>query len=429
MGIPDGRPHGLFGLYTLETKETHWIKKFDEGGNLIYSWSDDESRNLMRSNRGGESSNRRLPLPGTTTLWVPPSSYSRSVRRYEYIQPNIYNRFLKPLWWQPKYLQSQEATPVIDYIYWEVRRDAIQEHKLKSWFTSSDVSVNEDENARARVITECLLKLKDQKVSLGEDLATAAQTYALFSGKSVQFLKGLWELRKGSFKGLRDVFSPRTKGASAAYLEYIYGVKPLMQDIYGAWELLNEQLKPAMLVHARRTLNENMSSQCQGYTNSPFANGYWDFDESAQRRDRCRLTGRVSGEYARHCARAGMINPLSVAWEVVPYSFIIDWAIPIGNVINAMDATTGLDFVGGYISRTAEMTAVAKWRPLTYDDGYVSIENVQDGILAHFQFSNVREKFEDFPEPVLYAKSPFSNSHAVTALALLSQITGRKGFA
>jgi hypothetical protein len=31
----------------------------------------------------------------------------------------------------------------------------------------------------------------------------------------------------------------------------------------------------------------------------------------------------------------GLVNPAEIAWEVVPYSFVVDWFLPIGSYISA----------------------------------------------------------------------------------------------
>jgi hypothetical protein len=38
----------------------------------------------------------------------------------------------------------------------------------------------------------------------------------------------------------------------------------------------------------------------------------------------------------------GLSDPLSVAWEVVPFSFVLDWFLPIGNYIESFSAERGL---------------------------------------------------------------------------------------
>jgi hypothetical protein len=297
----------------------------------------------------------------------------------------------------------------------------------KWWPTPLDPTIAEDSNTRARLITECLLNLKDQKVNLGENLATAKQTYDLFAKNGSTLFKSLQAARRGNWKtafghlGLAPKGRPVGLGLSQRYLEYIYGLKPLMSDIYGGYELLKEQLTPALLVYARRRLEIDNDLQ---YERTDISRGLkLQYHDARERVDKIQLVGKVSDNYSRDLARAGITNPLGLAWELVPWSFAIDWATPIGSVLSAMDATHGLEFIGGYISRTGRSTVSVKAeRYPTAVSGSLYWQPLQPGVSVMFRFSNVREKLTSWPAPLFYAKSPFSSSHAITALALARQL-------
>jgi hypothetical protein len=44
----------------------------------------------------------------------------------------------------------------------------------------------------------------------------------------------------------------------------------------------------------------------------------------------------------------GLVNPLEIAWEVVPYSFVVDWFLPVGSYIAAWGIIPKL--VGRFLS-------------------------------------------------------------------------------
>lgn len=293
----------------------------------------------------------------------------------------------------------------------------------KDWYGfGNSATLLENENTRGRLITECLLNLKDQKVNMGENLATAKQTFGLFAKHGSTLFRSLLAARRGNWKdafghlGLAKKSYPVGLGLSQRYLEYIYGVKPLMDDIYGAYQLLNEQLKPALLVYARRVLREEGKRTVTGDNLSRDYKCTWN--DVARRRDKIQLVGRVQSGLARDVARAGLSNPSSLAWDLLPWSFVIDWATPIGSVLAAADATRGLDFVGGYISRNGYRTSVQtidnRWSPRWSPSSPM--------MQASFTRSNHRAALSGWPRPMLYAKSPFSSSHLVTALALFRQL-------
>lgn len=412
-GVPDPRPKGMFGHYTNTQPWQDVITWYNQDGSL-YSH---EVRNSVdthtSSYRFGKTSNRRLPLEGTSSLWIPPSTYSRTVTQLQLIRPGKYFR--------QRISGVKEGDYQLNTAYFGLWKDV--HPAWKDWYDSGEgMNLLVNENTRGRLITECLLNLKDQKVNMGENLATAKQTFGLFARHGSTLFRSLIAARRGNWKdafrhlGLSKKSYPVGLGLSQRYLEYIYGVKPLMEDIYGAYELLNEQLKPALLVYARRVLREEAQRTVQADDLSKDFKLSWT--EHAKRRDKIQLVARVNSSVARDVSRAGLSNPSSLAWDLLPWSFVVDWAMPIGSVLAAADATRGLDFVGGYISRngyrTSVQTALNRWSPRW--------SPTEELMQVAFTRSNHREALGGFPRPVLYAKSPFSSSHLVTALALFRQL-------
>lgn len=214
-------------------------------------------------------------------------------------------------------------------------------------------------------ITKALLDIADTKANVGENLATLRQTIGLMSGPLGNLVKSLRSFHKD--RALRPFarIPPRDlirlgapKNIASKYLEYAYGWKPLMQDIFGLSELAKESGKKPLLIRGRgKSVREpNVSWR---YVN--VSNEAESIMDSSNCRDRvnCTLWGRVDPEYAgtRALNRMGLLNPASLAWELVPWSFVIDWVLPIGPVLQALTAPAGLKFVDGSISRKVSVKA------------------------------------------------------------------------
>jgi hypothetical protein len=116
----------------------------------------------------------------------------------------------------------------------------------------------------------------------------------------------------------------------------------------------------------------------------------------------------------------GFTNPLSLAWEVLPFSFVVDWSLPIGEYFNLLDADHGWSFRGGSTSTKA----VRK--------GYHTITSIQVQGLQNesgYAFGSGRGRRVNFDRVVRLA-APFpalpsvdtrsSNLHVANGLALLS---------
>lgn len=112
----------------------------------------------------------------------------------------------------------------------------------------------------------------------------------------------------------------------------------------------------------------------------------------------------------------GLINPAVLAWELIPFSFVVDWFAPIGNTLDALDAGVGVQFLSG--TRTDHISG----------QGQVQWAGNQGGLMIQtFRYKSLRRyTYGSFPIPRFYLKNPFSGSHVATALALFRNLAFRR---
>lgn len=120
---------------------------------------------------------------------------------------------------------------------------------------------------------------------------------------------------------------------------------------------------------------------------------------------------------AEKSSEFGLVTP-SVAWELVPWSFVIDMVIPIGDFIEACSASVGCSFESGWererINATSMLFAI---EPRSYE--YV-VEQKPTGFYS--VTGHARNKLYDFPAPQLYVKNPLSLRNGATIAAILRQL-------
>jgi hypothetical protein len=120
----------------------------------------------------------------------------------------------------------------------------------------------------------------------------------------------------------------------------------------------------------------------------------------------------------------GLTSPVALAWELVPFSFVVDWFLPIGPMLGAFSAFQGLTFVRGYKTYYTERTVF-----LNIDQTFSNADATwhEEGKIYGRRVSVTRVALTAFPgavRPVL--KSPFSVIHAANAAALLVQLLSGK---
>jgi len=186
--------------------------------------------------------------------------------------------------------------------------------------------------------------VKNQNVNLAQALAERAQTAKLLADAAVRLFKSLSALKKGRVSRAIELLLPGSpKGIANDFLAYQYGVKPLISDING---IIEEFAKP-----------EKYEFDVKKSKSDKLVRVIEDTDGSygvLRARVRVIIQSEVTVTYktrlrvkgiSRDFARLGFGNPISLAYELVPWSFVLDWLIPLGDYLNKYDAFSGLQCV------------------------------------------------------------------------------------
>jgi hypothetical protein len=272
-------------------------------------------------------------------------------------------------------------------------------------------------NMKNQLDTEGLLKLKDMKVNFGEALAEMRSTTAHLASTGSSVLQAFLAARRGNWSGVAKALGVKPKSlknggsASERWLEYQFGWMPLLSDVKGLYDLSQEGFKKRGLIFSvSRSLHDEAEFGQHGVN--------WNIDGISKIQARIKLYASVDSENLQLLTNLGLADPLQVGWALVPYSFVIDWFMPVGNMLEALGATRGLTFVGGFYSSRVNVKSTWSYKP----ENLAFNSYKGDGFPGKFESSAyTRTKMTGFPIPSLYFKSPFSTSHLTSALALFRQ--------
>lgn len=292
------------------------------------------------------------------------------------------------------------------------------------------------QDARRKVINKLITQIKGQSFNAGVALAETRQTANLVASSARRIAQTVLSLKRGNVAGAirgltgassrRDINRVQRAGAiPQQWLELQYGWKPLLSDIYGATQALSKRYatKPTYCsVKASSSIDLN-----NDYATHEVRYG---LPASWKQRANARVNGfveyAVGNEMSQVASQTGISNPLSVAWEIVPYSFVVDWFLPVGNYLNNLDYSNGLVFRRGYISKKVTNDLSVRLTDGKYVDSQVTMTH------SGANYSTGGSRFErealavfpSVPPPVL--KNPFSLGHVANALSLLAAAFGRR---
>lgn len=176
---------------------------------------------------------------------------------------------------------------------------------------------------------------------LGAAFATWRQSHTMLLGRVNQLIDFTRSLRKGNLSGASRALGLRpgsvkshAKSFAGQWLEYSYGWKPLIQDIGNAVEVLQTPIASDYIPVTGRASGTFTAS----WDHDTFFNeGTWVCHAQ------WKADVRVSNPNAWLANQLGFVNPATVAWEVIPYSFVVDWFIPVGEFLQSFTDFVGLD--------------------------------------------------------------------------------------
>jgi hypothetical protein len=298
-------------------------------------------------------------------------------------------------------------------------------------------------SVRDKATRNLLASIKNSSVNLAVASAERKQTMDLIASTATRIAKAGMALKKGQFSkaaqnlGItpkkragrrfnRDYPVDQAKAVSNAWLELQYGWKPLLSDVYGSAKALAEARTGTNMIYIKRTgyasRAEKTTSRSNWLSNSSSVKGVWYTVSDTKQKVfvKTGVTYAISSPRVNDAKQLGFTNPLLVAWEVVPFSFVVDWFLPIGNYLDSLDATLGLSFYDGYVSTKGEYEStnntIIAWTQNSYE--------VHNGTKTEFRKVErfTRTLLGGFPSaPLPTFKNPLSKSHVASALALLFQ--------
>jgi hypothetical protein len=148
-----------------------------------------------------------------------------------------------------------------------------------------------------------------------------------------------------------------------AWLQYRYGIKPLLNDVKNAMKLLRRDYSQAdKPVRVRRFANAGATATSSG--TALVYDGWLEVTDHRQSSSEYLIKATYWDEVIPNRWHDLGLNPANVvglAWELLPYSFVVDWFTNIGDVIYANAPRVGIKPLGGslMIEKTHKFTSQA----------------------------------------------------------------------
>lgn len=215
--------------------------------------------------------------------------------------------------------------------------------------------------------------------------------------------------------GADKLYRDRILGKALAdkWLQWSFGVKPLLSDLGALCNILSGNV---MDDRGRRL---QFSFGRSGYTQSndqppPNPSGWWRgvLSFKAKMSGEAMCVATLEEPITRGFQQLGLDDPLGWAWEVIPFSFVVDWFVPVGNWLSSFRSVKGLTFEWGWRYVKARAYTVTK----------TQLKDFRPSIGQYRDLYKRRVPLTSFPQPTWEGfNANFGVLQAAHAVALVTQ--------
>lgn len=264
-------------------------------------------------------------------------------------------------------------------------------------------------------INECTNKVQGKLLQSNFNLGVFAgefrETVIMLSRMVRGVARGIRYAKKGQLDRALQVWTGgRRKSIPGLYAEthllFTYGLIPLLKDIVAAYDYLRTNYEVVSVVKAS-VVKRKMAR----VTLNSALNEIHSVDVYS-------IRGKVVAQVSE-LDRLGLTDPASVAWELTRLSFVYDWLVPVGNFLQAVNASRGT--AGSYFWTTRfhreEVRPIAA--PTSYDVVPWDTEAYRE-VVNSYNRSHMTSLPWKFPT----IQNPLGDSYGryISSVALLRQV-------
>lgn len=191
-----------------------------------------------------------------------------------------------------------------------------------------------------RAMQKALSGVTASQMQLNAALAQANSTGRMIGKASSHLAHGLDSAMRDPRKALPRLSS--WKKIPDAFLEYLYGWRPLSEDVDNAFRELNrlrhEGMGYAMTVKGSDRVDQGFldSQVLRPALNAGYGGGSKSIMVQRSILSRCGFTFSLPDWFMERTPTP--VSPFSTGYELTRWSFVVDWFVPLGNWVGAMES-------------------------------------------------------------------------------------------
>ena len=218
-------------------------------------------------------------------------------------------------------------------------------------FTHGDLDPDGQPPDPDSVYADALANTLGDLWDMGTFLAEAGKTADMFKGLLRRVLLEYRKIRRSIQRGSP---SKVIESVSRIWLEARYGWRPTYYDFLDislAVERLREGVMDELVRRSITLESTEESSRSGGSFPSPYWTASYRVNKATRYVSRAGAIGQINTRIP------ASIDPIVTGWEVIPFSFVIDWFINVGSILQVITPFSKGEILGGWVSSFSEVTS------------------------------------------------------------------------
>lgn len=296
-------------------------------------------------------------------------------------------------------------------------------------------SLSHADDVERVALSRLISKISRQKVNIAQNIGEYRQVQNMFMLNTKRLVNAYRAVRHADVYGLYRAIplTPKQKRRVAAqaqspaytrnpaqwWLELQYGWLPLIGDVYDGLTNFYRKVEEGIVI--KETAGKSSS---EDIAVPPVEISSWTMSSEYINRKVAAKAGlwyKVDNARLANLQDWGVLNPRLLAWELLPYSFVVDWFLPVGDWLAKVDYSLGLSFQDGYVtkfvkgrSRRVYKPKVRTWQPSNQQWSSGGADNFEEVFFD-------RRRLSAFPSvpPPRFVPDGLRGKRIANALALL----------
>lgn len=287
-------------------------------------------------------------------------------------------------------------------------------------------------------------KIDEGRVNLAMAFAERQETWKLMRDRCLQLVNAVRAVRRGRFdqaseflgfkipqRARKRLRRNRLDQFAENWLEFRYGWTPLYYDVFNAMNagMRDLQKNNYFVIETSAKAEVKATFSDPAFVGNPPISGrrWFDMNPEGTRTETRRIGVMFElvdlDTFAS--VASGLQNPMLIAWELIPFSFVVDWFTPISDSLSSLSAYDGLRVHHGWKSTKVETTVTCS--------GYTKYDNMNtspqlketfEGTYEQYDMNFKRSLITDVSQLQVY---PWDTSNGLNAKRALDAVTLLQG--